>query len=153
LGFGQDAGSKAQKDSCTPQTKITRKTLKPDEATTVSGIVLDVNGAVIPNAKVSLKNASSGETRTISTTSEGCFRFEGLNAGNYSLKIQSRGFKRVLERIVLEKNQSLNLSTTLQIEQTVTIGIVDDSPLIDTASSSVTTTISSEQMRRIPIPK
>jgi len=153
LGFGQDTGSKAQKDSCTPQTKITRKTLKSDEATTISGIVLDVNGAVIPNAKVSLKNASSGETRTISTTTEGCFRFEGLNAGNYSLKIQSPGFKRVLERIVLEKNQSLNLSTTLQIEQTVTVGIVDDSPLIDTASSSVTTTISSEQMRRIPIPK
>lgn len=157
LGFGQDADSKARKDSCTPQTKITRKALKPEEATTVSGIVLDVNGAVIPNAKVSLKNASSGETRIISTTSEGCFRFEGLNAGTYSLKIESPGFKTyAYEGLLFEKNQSLNIDTTLELaENAGTIGIIilPIRTSIDTTSTSVTTTISSEQMRRIPIQK
>lgn len=157
LGFGQDAGNKARKDSCTPQTKITRKDLKPDEATTISGIVLDVNGAVIPNAKVSLTNVSSGETRTISTTSEGCFRFECLNAGTYSLKIESPGFKSfVYEDLLFKQNQALNIDTTLELaENSGTIGIIT-LPVrtsIDTTSTSVTTTISSEQMRRIPIPK
>jgi hypothetical protein len=156
LAFGQNPSSKNHKDSCTSQTKITRQDLAPSEASFVSGNVLDVSGAVVPGAKILLTNLKSNEARTTSTTSEGCFRFDGLNAGNYSLRIESPGFSaHVFEDIVLGISKSLNIDTTLEPAASATIGVVGtaDPPLIDTTSSSVTTTISSEQMRRIPIPK
>ena len=47
----------------------------------ISGTVTDPSGAVVPNAKVSLKNSATGETQSTNTTSTGLYNFPLLKPG------------------------------------------------------------------------
>jgi len=148
LGLGQT--SKYHKTDCTLKTKITRKNVAPDEVV-VSGIVLDMQGAVIPAARILITSKDSNETVKSSTNDQGRFSFAGLAAGNYSLKIEQIGFKNLIVKdIVLEKNQAINIDITLEFSAVEVVGIFDTEPMIDTTSSSVTKTISGDMIRRIP---
>jgi hypothetical protein len=154
LGFGQTVTSKDQKTACPVQTKITHKNLTPDEANAVSGSVQDVNGAMIPNANILLILTDSNKTKKSSTNDEGRFSFAGLAAGIYSLKIEVPGFNTVVvKNIVLGTNQSLNIDMTLQVSEVAVVGLFAEPNMIDTTSSSVTTTISGDMIRRLPIPQ
>ncbi|GAC1644778.1 MAG: carboxypeptidase regulatory-like domain-containing protein [Acidobacteriaceae bacterium] len=78
----------------------------------ISGTVADPNGAVIPNAAVTVTQAQRDVTQTAVSGSQGGFRFLQLPAGTYSLSIKVPGFK-VYEQsgIVLEGNANLDLRT------------------------------------------
>lgn len=52
---------------------------------TVSGIVKDPTGAVIPGAQVTLTNNDTSVTRTTVSNDEGFYRFDAVNLGNYSV--------------------------------------------------------------------
>ena len=55
----------------------------------ISGLVVDAAGAVIPNALISAANSSKVETRS---DSSGEFVLSGLEPGLYHLKFEARGF-------------------------------------------------------------
>ena len=108
-------------------------------ATSISGAVLDVNGGVIPGAKVLITNGGTNETRETLTNGEGRFQFDSLAEGNYWLKIEAHAFKNhIATSIVLQRNQLINIDMILE-------------PLIDTSSSATTIIISGDIIRRLPI--
>jgi hypothetical protein len=78
-----------------------------------------------------------------------------LAEGNYSLKIEARGFKNLtVTNVVVKKDQQLNLDMTLELNgESTTVGIIALEPLLDTSSSAITFTLSGDQIRRLPIPK
>jgi hypothetical protein len=61
---------------------------------TITGTVTDVNGDVIPNATVVLKEVESNDPRTIATTGNGVFEFHDVTPGvTYQLRISANGFE------------------------------------------------------------
>jgi hypothetical protein len=58
----------------------------------LTGIVTDQTGAVIPDAKITLKNDLSGDVRRTVSNSEGYFTFAAISAGNYTVTIEATGF-------------------------------------------------------------
>src|ERR1700681_1035026 len=59
---------------------------------TLSGAVTDPTGAVIPTAKITLKNVATGVTREISTDSAGFYIAPNLLAGEYEVTASASGF-------------------------------------------------------------
>ena len=61
---------------------------------TLTGMVSDPSGAVVPNAKVHLRNESTGSMRDTVTNSDGYFTFASLAVGDftYDLMIDAQGF-------------------------------------------------------------
>ncbi|HWY58621.1 MAG TPA: carboxypeptidase-like regulatory domain-containing protein [Terriglobales bacterium] len=60
---------------------------------TIMGTVTDVNGNVIPNATVVLKEVESNDPRTIVTTGAGMFEFHNVTPGiTYQLRIGAKDF-------------------------------------------------------------
>jgi len=59
---------------------------------TVSGTVLDSNGAQVPGALVALIMPGSKPERTLTTDDTGSFKFDGVEPGKFSLNITSTGF-------------------------------------------------------------
>src|SRR5215813_8178986 len=59
---------------------------------TVSGIVSDSQGAVIPGATITLTNIETGVSRTTTSNDEGLYRFDAVDLGTYSVKINVTGF-------------------------------------------------------------
>lgn len=154
--FGQQGSAKQEKTTCTPQMKITSTKAPIDQDTTsVAGMVLDPGGAVIRNATVSIKKTGTEETRNATTTDEGVFQFESLADGNYSLKIERIGFKNlIIENVVIDKSKLLNIDLILELDGAgVTVGVIAMDSLIDSSSPSNKTTLTGEQIRRLPLPK
>lgn len=59
----------------------------------ISGTVTDATGAVVPQAKVTATNDSTGVAYTTRTSGSGTYSFESLQIGKYSVKVEATGFK------------------------------------------------------------
>jgi hypothetical protein len=58
----------------------------------LAAIVTDSSGAVIPNAKVTITNAASGDLRRSVTNAEGYFSVTGIYPGTYNVSVEAPGF-------------------------------------------------------------
>jgi hypothetical protein len=66
----------------------------------ISGTVTDPRGAVISGAEVTVVSASGAPVQTVTTGRDGSYKFEGLSAGLYKLRVAARGFTNAsLEQI------------------------------------------------------
>ncbi len=118
---------------------------------TITGTVLDKNGALIPGAEVSLTQEQTGFVfKTISNDS-GNFTFNGLNVGTYDLKATAKGFDAYVEKGII-----VNVSQTARVDATLTVGNVDqtvtvqsDVLTVQTDSNVVSTLVSEEQITEI----
>ena len=66
---------------------------------TVSGIVQDQTGAVLPGATVELVNAGGAVVQTVTADNGGAFRFERVAPGQYDLRAGYEGFKPTTTRL------------------------------------------------------
>ena len=90
----------------------------PTTQGTISGIVMDQTGAVIPDAKVVLSHGT-GPARETKTDDKGSYSFTGLEAGSYSLAVTAPNFAaQNLSDITLAGGQSLPLDATLMPQST-----------------------------------
>ncbi len=91
---------------------------KQSSTSSLSGVITDPSGAVIPNASVSVRNLSTGTGATVKTNSAGQFVVGGLPDGNYTVEVESPGFKHVVKTgVVIKKasQETLNLNMQLQV--------------------------------------
>ncbi len=63
----------------------------PNEAN-FSGVVTDQAGAALPHVALTIKNIDTGETRTITTDSQGRYQTSGLPPGRISIRAAKHGF-------------------------------------------------------------
>src|ERR1700686_5029607 len=60
---------------------------------TLTGVVADPAGAVVPGAKVTLRDEQSLSARDSVTNSDGYYTFASVPVGTYSLTIELKGFE------------------------------------------------------------
>lgn len=121
------------------------------QGTEITGTLIDPNGAFIPGAKLVLANGNSEKVKGTSNT-DGRYSFPGLAAGSYSLLVSLDGFETIrIRNISIGSNERLELNLEMKLDgETVTVGIYADESMIDTTSSSVTTTITQRMIQRLP---
>ncbi len=95
---------------------------------TVSGIITDPNGAVIPGATVILTNLETTVTRTTTTNDEGAYRFDAVDLGNYSVQVSATSFGAATKTgIEVRANQIADGSTSLApAGQTIVVDVTTD---------------------------
>jgi Carboxypeptidase regulatory-like domain len=59
---------------------------------TILGTITDPNGAVVPNAKVTVKNTSTGLERSTTTDENGNYTVAELPIGPYEVRLEQTGF-------------------------------------------------------------
>jgi len=84
----------------------------------IGATVADSTGAVIPNAKVVLKNEATGVLRDTATNSAGYFDFPSVLPGTYTVTVSAAGMRTAEQTgIVLTQGSTLRLPTiTLQVQ-------------------------------------
>src|ERR1700727_452450 len=76
---------------------------------TLSGVVTDVDGALIPGATVTLLEAGSTKRRSTVADGNGHFSFSNVAAGPYLLTIIAKGMEPTTQRGTLNPDESLEL--------------------------------------------
>jgi hypothetical protein len=119
----------------------------------LTGSILDKSGAVVPDAKITLVNKATGETRTTTSGSSGLYRFDLLAAGTYNMKTTMDGFATSnINDIVLYVGQTTSESVTLSpgaVSQTITV--TSAAPLLEATKSDVGMTITPSQVQSMPL--
>jgi hypothetical protein len=76
----------------------------------IAGRVVDAQGAVVPNASVTITEPSKNLSVSSKTSAAGDFLIPGLLPGNYSITIENPGFKKLSgTAITLNANDKLAL--------------------------------------------
>jgi len=65
------------------------------ETATVSGLITDNTGAVVPGAEVKLQSVDRGTTASGTTNNAGIYVFATVHPGPYQITVQKPGFKQI----------------------------------------------------------
>src|SRR2546430_1436458 len=120
----------------------------------ISGTVQDPTGAVVPNARVVLKDLKTGLTRESTTTEAGTFLFPDLASGSYQVTISLAGFKtELVPNIAVSTSQTTDIRITLEVGQpTETVTISDNAaPVLETTSQLVVNTLEQKAITELPL--
>jgi len=96
-------------------------TLEPGQ---IGGIIVDPNGAIVPNAAITATNTQTGTSLTTRSDGEGHWVIAGLPPGPVKVTIASPGFRNVQQDLELQASTPFRMGTTLQVgtvSETVTI--------------------------------
>ena len=86
---------------------------------TLTGVVTDPSQAVVPQAKVTLKDAQSGSQRETVTNSDGYFTIASVPVGSYELTIETKGFNPYkVSGITLNGGDKRNVDAQLTVGAT-----------------------------------
>jgi len=120
----------------------------------ISGTVQDPNGAVVPGARVVVKDSQTGLTRESTTAEGGTFVFPDLAAGTYTVTVSGAGFKtELLPKVSVSTSKTTDVLIKLEVGQpaeTVTVAS-DTAHLLDTSSQLITETIGTKTVTQLPL--
>lgn len=120
---------------------------------TLTGVVTDPNGAVIPGASVTATSKATNLLRTSSTNNEGVYVISSLPVGEYELEIKATGFvTHKVTSIMLNVGQTLSVNADVQVAGiTITEQLVAEPPLVDTQTSKVDLVINDREIENLPL--
>ncbi len=120
---------------------------------TISGVVRDISGAVIPGVMVTAKHTESGLTRTALTNETGAYSVQFLPVGAYEITAELAGFKQQVRRgINLVVGQEAVVNVTLEVGTvSETITVTGEAPIVNTTLSSTTGLVNESQIKDLPL--
>src|SRR5262249_52963825 len=120
---------------------------------TISGLVRDTTGALIPGVNVTVKNTESGIARTVVSTENGGYNMPLLPLGPYELTTTMAGFKQEVRRgINLVVGQEAVVNLTLEVGGNADqVTVTEEAPLVNTTLSSTSGLISEQQVKDLPL--
>ena len=136
-------------------TGITDAFAQGGATSTISGVVKDEGGGVLPGATVVAASNATGTKFEAVTTSTGSFAIPSLSAGLYTVTVSLPGFKTsVIKDVRVQLGTPTALSPVLgvgQLEETITVSGAG-AELINTTTPAVTSTMNVEEIAVIPTP-
>ncbi len=117
----------------------------------LTGTVVDPQGAVVTGAVVTVKSVSSQEYTAV-TNGEGVFTIPALSDGVYSATIVAKGFKTAaVTDIKINIGTPSSIKVALEIGAgTETVTVVGGGELVQTQSATVGTSITGRQITELP---
>ncbi len=123
------------------------------ETATLSGVIQDPNGRVVPDVEVTATRIETGTVTTTKTNGAGIYFFTGLMPGHYHLMIRKPGFKEVaikeFELQVQDKSEQNFALEIGSVSETVTVeagGLV-----INTTDATVSTVVDRQFAENLPM--
>src|ERR1044072_6647087 len=68
---------------------------------TVTGVVKDEKGGLVPGASVKIINTGTNSERTATTSSDGVYEITQLVPGTYRLEVEAQGFSKFVQEPVV----------------------------------------------------
>ncbi len=120
---------------------------------TISGVVRDATGGVVPGVSVTARHSDSGLTRTVQSAEDGGYRMPSLPVGPYEVTAEKLGFKQQVRRgINLAVAQEAVVDLTLDVGAAAElVTVTEEAPLVNTTLSSTSGLITEQQVKDLPL--
>jgi hypothetical protein len=119
----------------------------------ILGTITDQSGGVISGATVTVVDTERGVTRTLTTDDAGAYNAPSLTAGSYTVRAESKGFKRIERQgVVIEVGHEVRVDLTLQPgEQNQTVTVTEAVPLVETTNATMGGTLENADIIDLPL--
>jgi hypothetical protein len=123
------------------------------ETATLSGLITDPQGKVVPDVAVEVTNVDTNVSVHQTTNGVGLYVAVGLKPGRYRVSVIKEGFRRIdLTDLVLNVQDVLSRNFQLQLGPVLaSITVVADSANVNTTDATVSTVVDREFAENIPL--
>ncbi len=120
---------------------------------TISGLVKDASGSVVPGVTVTATNRGTNALTTAATNADGLYSFRNLPLGTYSVAFSMSGFKPFTQDGI-----ELHLGDVLTVDHTLIVGgvadavtVTADASMLGKGNAEIGTTLSSDIVTDLPV--
>src|SRR5271156_5890726 len=119
----------------------------------ITGLVQDPTGAVVPNAKVTLLNTDQGLSQTTNSDNSGVYTFSPVRIGNYSVSATAAGFSvTTQEHVNVAVSQNVRVNIELKTgAATEPVEVTTAPPEMQTEDASVGQVINERSVNNLPL--
>ena len=120
---------------------------------TLSGKVTDGKGNAVPNASVTVTNASNNSSVKVLSRADGTFTVSPVTAGTYTIEVESPGFKRAREEnVVLATAGPATVNVTLTTgNPTDVVDLTATSPAVQSDNGERDAVLNEAQVKELPV--
>lgn len=118
----------------------------------LTGTVLDPQGAAVANARVSITNKDTGTSQVVTTNATGFYTSGALVPGNYSVKVEASGFKAAVLSAVVQVGTATSANITLELGQTTAVVEVQAATVqVNNEQATVQGVLTANQIDTLPV--
>ncbi|HKP84751.1 MAG TPA: carboxypeptidase-like regulatory domain-containing protein [Blastocatellia bacterium] len=123
------------------------------DTTSLSGVISDPQGKVIPGATVTITYKATGVTREAKSKDDGSYAFNQLPPGAYSIRVEAKGFKTNFQ-----EDTQLLVATPTKIDMQLEVGAVSETVTVsggevqlNTQDATIGNAFNQTQIRQLPL--
>ena len=123
-------------------------------AADLQGTVRDQNGAAVPNASITARNAATNLSREATTNDDGFYKIVNLPPGQYEVTVKATNYKTALiPAVTLTVGQTAVQDVPLEVGDVTATVTVTTAPVnvVETSSTAVASTIDQQRVNSLPI--
>ncbi len=120
---------------------------------TISGLVRDASGSVVPGVTVSAKNLGTNAVTTATTNADGLYSFRNLPLGTYAVSFTLQGFKPYTRDGI-----ELHLGDVVTLDHALAVGgladavtVTADASMLGKGNAEIGTTLASDIVTDLPV--
>lgn len=119
----------------------------------IQGTVKDASDAIIPGAKVFIKNVATGVTTNTVANGEGFFTTPSLTIGRYRVRVEASGMKAWEGELVVQTGRTAEIAPVLSVGQVSETIVVEGNivPLVTVTDPTEGATLDSKRIQELPI--
>jgi hypothetical protein len=118
----------------------------------VSVTATDPQGAVVPNAKVTVSSPDTGFSNTVYTSSNGTVELPNLAPGQYQVRIEGQGFATYATVVPVRVGVSTPVTAKLTVGSSATeVTVAASAQTVDTTRATVQGVITADRIQDIPL--
>jgi hypothetical protein len=119
---------------------------------TLSGVVQDGSGGVLPGVLVTARHTDTGASRQATTGQDGRFALGNLQAGAYEVRSELSGFRTLVRSgISLTVGENASLTLTMSVGATEAVTVTAAASQVNTRSSELSYLVDQRTIAQIPV--
>ena len=119
---------------------------------TIAGVVRDESGAVVPRALITITNKATGETRSLTSGSDGAYSAASLPPGEYEVKAGMAGFRTTLRDATVQTGTATAVDMRLQVGASKEVMTVEAATAqVEYQSHTIDGVITRQKIQELPL--
>src|SRR5579863_3142152 len=119
----------------------------------ISGLVTDATGAIVPGTKVVAQSQATGLKLSTVSTAAGLYSFVSLAPGSYQVTASAKGFETLVEKnVAVTVDQVATINLTLKVGNVSEVVTVNGATaLVEASNSTVGQLLTADTIDRVPL--